>query len=89
MSKFYNGSGVSAVLTDIITNADEELCIISPYLKIPMQTKNYLKTADNKNIPFTIVYRTDSSLNDDDLRFFNELKNLDFDIVTISIQNAI
>jgi hypothetical protein len=77
MSKFYNGSGLSSVLTDIITNADVELCIISPYLKIPVQTKNYLKTADNKNIPFTIVYRTDSSLNDDDLRFFNELKNLD------------
>jgi hypothetical protein len=77
MSKFYNGSGVSSVLTDIITNAEEELCIVSPYLKIPIQTKNYLKTTDKKNIPITIVFRTDSSLNEDDLRFFNELKHLD------------
>jgi hypothetical protein len=77
MSKFFNGSGVSSVLTDIITNADEELCIVSPYLKIPIQTKNYLKTTDKKNIPITIVYRTDSSLNEDDLRFFNELNHLD------------
>jgi hypothetical protein len=77
MSKFCNGSDVSSVLTNIITNADKELCIISPYLKIPLQTKNYLKSTDKKNIPITIVYRTDSSLHEDDLRFFNELKNLD------------
>jgi hypothetical protein len=77
MAKFYNGSGVSAVLTEIITNTDKELCIVSPYIKIPIQTKNYLKTVDNKNIPFTIIYRTDSSLNEDDLRYFNELKHLD------------
>jgi hypothetical protein len=70
MSKFFLRFSVSAGLTDNITNADEELCVISPYLKFPLQTKNYLKTTDNKNIPFIIVYRTDSSLNDDDLRFF-------------------
>jgi hypothetical protein len=77
MSKFFNGSGVSSVLTDIITNADEELCIVSPYLKIPIQTKSYVKSTDKKNIPITIIYRTDSSLHEDDLRFFNELRNLD------------
>ena len=65
------------MLTEIITNADKELCIISPYLKIPTQTKNYLKTADKKNIPFTIIYRSDFTLNGDDLRYFSELKNLD------------
>lgn len=77
MAKFYNGSGVSAVLTEIITNADEQLFIISPYLKIPIQTKNYLRSADDKNFTFTIIYRTDSSLSADDIRYFNELKNLD------------
>ena len=66
-----------SVLTNIITNAEKELYIISPYLKIPLQTKNYLKSTDKKNIPMTLIYRTDSSLHDDDLRFFNELRNLD------------
>ena len=77
MAKFCNGSDVSSVLTNIITNAEKELYIISPYLKIPLQTKNYLKSTDKKNIPITLVYRTDSSLHEDDLRFFNELRNLD------------
>jgi len=48
MSKFLNGSGVQAALTDIISNAEKELCIISPYLKIPTKTKNYLKSTDKK-----------------------------------------
>jgi len=77
MAKFCNGSGVSAVLTEVITNAEKKLCIISPYLKIPMQTKNYLKAIDDKKFQFTIIYRTDSSLNDDDLRFFKNLNYLD------------
>jgi len=77
MSKFLNGSGVQSALTDIIANAEKELCIISPYLKIPVQTKSYLKSIDKKNIPITIIYRTDFALNDDDLHFFNELNHLE------------
>jgi hypothetical protein len=77
MAKFLDGSGVQSALTDIIKNADQELCIISPYLKIPIQTKNYLRSIDNKNLPVTIIYRSDFKLSDEDLAFFNDLKNLE------------
>ena len=77
MAKFLDGSGVQSALTDIIKNADQELYIISPYLKIPIQTKNYLKSIDNKNLPVTIIYRSDFKLSDEDLTFFNDLKNLE------------
>ena len=77
MAKFLDGSGVQSALTDIIKNADQELCIISPYLKIPIQTKNYLRSIDNKNLPVTIIYRSDFKLSDEDLAFFNELKHLE------------
>lgn len=76
MAVFKNGSGVQSVLTDIITNSEKELFIISPYLKIPMQTKNYLKSIDKKNVPITIIYRSDFKLSEDDLNFFKELLNL-------------
>jgi hypothetical protein len=77
MAKFLDGSGVQSALTDIIKNSEQELCIISPYLKIPIQTKSYLKSIDKENIPITIIYRSDFKINDDDLTFFNELKQLE------------
>jgi len=77
MAKFLDGSGVQSALTDIIKNTEQELCIISPYLKIPTQTKNYLKSIDNRNLPVMIIYRSDTKLSDDDLTFFNDLKNLE------------
>ena len=64
-------------LTDIIKKTDQELCIFSPYLKIPIQTKNYLKSIDDHHRPITIIYRSDFKLNDDDIAFFNGLKNLE------------
>jgi HKD family nuclease len=76
MAKFLDGSGVQSSLTNIIKNADEKLFIISPYLKIPIQTKSYLKSADKKNIPINIIYRSDSKVSDDDLQFFKELSQL-------------
>jgi hypothetical protein len=77
MAKFLDGSGVQSALTDIIKNSEVELCIISPYLKIPIQTKNYLKSIDNKNIPTTVIYRSDFKINDDDLMFFNDMNQLE------------
>ena len=50
--------------------------IVSPYLKIPIQTKNYIKSIDKKNIPITIIYRSDFKIGDDDLSFFKELNRL-------------
>jgi phosphatidylserine/phosphatidylglycerophosphate/cardiolipin synthase-like enzyme len=76
MAKFVNGSGVLSVLTDIITNAERKLLLISPYLNIPVQTKNYLKSTDKKGIPITIIYRTNEKITNPDLYFLKNLKNL-------------
>jgi len=77
MAKFLDGAGVQSALTDIIKKTDQELCILSPYLKIPIQTKNYLKSIDDHHRPITIIYRSDFKLNDDDVAFFNGLNNLE------------
>jgi hypothetical protein len=76
MAKFLDGSGVQSALTDIIKNTEKKLVIISPYLKIPTQTKNYLKSIDKKNVPITVIYRSDFTINDEDLIFFRELNHL-------------
>jgi hypothetical protein len=76
MAKFLDGAGVQSALTDIIKKTDQELCILSPYLKIPIQTKNYLKSIDEHQRPITIIYRSDFKLSDDDTAFFNTLNNL-------------
>jgi hypothetical protein len=77
MARFLDGAGVQSALTDIIKKTDQELCILSPYLKIPIQTKNYLKSIDDHHRPITIIYRSDFKLNDDDIAFFNGLNNLE------------
>jgi hypothetical protein len=77
MAKFLDGAGVQAALTDIIKKTDQELLILSPYLKIPIQTKNYLKSIDDHHRPITIIYRSDFKLSDDDTAFFNTLNNLE------------
>ena len=76
MATFKDGAGVQSALTDIVKNSEKELFLISPYLKIPVQTKNYLNSIDKNNIPITIIYRSDFKLNVDDLEFFNGLTNL-------------
>jgi hypothetical protein len=38
--------------------------------------KNYLGSIDSRQIPISIIYRSDSTINDDDQAFFNDLKNL-------------
>lgn len=77
MAKFLDGAGVQSALTEIIKGTDQELCILSPYLKIPVQTKQYLKSIDDHNRPVTIIYRSDFKLNNDDIDFFNTLNNLE------------
>jgi len=76
MAKFLNGSGVQSALTDIITSAEKKLLIISPYLNIPVQTKNYLKSIDKKGVPIVIIYRANEKISKADLDFFKGLKNL-------------
>ncbi|PKL68224.1 MAG: hypothetical protein CVV30_09860 [Methanomicrobiales archaeon HGW-Methanomicrobiales-1] len=76
MAKFLDGPGVQSAFIDIIKNAEKKLLIISPYLKIPIQTKNYLKSIDKKNVPIVIIFRSGSKIVDDDLLFFKSLKHV-------------
>ena len=73
MAKFLDGSGVQSALTEIIKNAESELYIIAPYLKISQQTQNYLKNTDKQNIRFKIISRSGAEIQPDNLNFLNEL----------------
>lgn len=77
MAKFLDGAQVHATLTEIIKEAESELFIIAPYLKIPQQTQNYLKNADKKNIQFKIISRSDAEIQPDNLKFLSELVHAD------------
>jgi phosphatidylserine/phosphatidylglycerophosphate/cardiolipin synthase-like enzyme len=79
MAKFLNGPGVQAALIDIINHSEKNLWLISPYLKIPIQTQNYLKSIDKKGVTIVIIYRKDKNNypGDQDLAFFKGLKHLD------------
>jgi len=76
MAKFLDGPTVQSSLIDLIKNTERELFIISPYLKISQMMKNYLVSIDHKNIPISIIYRSDFKINNDDNAFFNDLNNL-------------
>lgn len=77
MAKFLDGAGVQSALTDIIKNADKELVLISPYLKIPQQTRQYLNSIDKKINSVKIIYRTDFKISSEDLEFFRTLHHLE------------
>jgi hypothetical protein len=76
MAKFLNGPGVQAALTDLMKESRSELIIISPYLKILPQTKNYLSGVDSRGVPITFIYRSNSGITDDDWAYFKKLANL-------------
>jgi phosphatidylserine/phosphatidylglycerophosphate/cardiolipin synthase-like enzyme len=76
MAKFLDGPSVQASLTDLIKNTEKELFIISPYLKISTMMKNYLTSIDSKKIPVSIIYRSETKINEDDIAFFNTLNYL-------------
>ncbi len=73
MAKFLDGAGVQAALTEIIKNAESELYLIAPYMKISQQTQNYLKNTDKMNIQLTIISRSGAEIPSDTLAFLNEL----------------
>lgn len=73
MAKFLDGAGVQAALIEIIKNAESELYLIAPYMKISQQTQNYLKNTDKKNIQLTIISRSDAEIPQDTKTFLNDL----------------
>ena len=76
MAKFLNAAGAQAALVDLIKNAEKNLFVVSPYLKISSLMKIYLSSIDNKGIATSIVYRSDTKLTDEDFAFFKGLAHL-------------
>ncbi|MCX6686620.1 MAG: RDD family protein [Methanoregula sp.] len=77
MAKFVNGASSYGEITEIINGAYSELYIVTPYLKIPQQTKNYIRNVDKRGIKFTIISRaennTEKNVNETDIQFLKEL----------------
>ena len=80
MAKFVNGASSYGEITEIINGAYSELYIIAPYLKIPQQTKNYIKNVDKRGIKFTIISRaenyTEKNVYETDIQFLKELTSV-------------
>lgn len=77
MAKYVNGAMSYGAITEIINGAYSELYIVAPYLKIPQQTKNYIKNVDTRNIKFAIISRVESSssknIDESDIQFLRDL----------------
>jgi len=81
MAKFVNGATSYGAITEIVNGAHTELYIVAPYLKIPQQTKNYIKNVDTRDIKFTVISRaennTQRNVDDTDIQFLRDLKSAD------------
>lgn len=75
MAKFLDGAGVQASLIEIIKNAESELYLIAPYMKISQQTQNYLKNTEKKNIQLTIISRSGVDMPPDTSAFLKDLSH--------------
>ena len=75
MADFLDASGVSAAITELIKNAEKDIYIISPYINLTSLSKKYLQSIDGKKIPISIIYRSDATLNPEDLAFFKQLQS--------------
>jgi len=69
MAKFLDASKTNAMIIDIIKNAEEFLFLVSPYIKLTTQYKNYLQGLSSKNLDLFLIYRSDRKLDLDDEKF--------------------
>lgn len=81
MVKFVNGAMSYGAITEIINGAHDELYIVAPYLKIPQQTKNYIKNVDTRGIKFIVISRaetnTQRNVDENDIQFLRGLISAD------------
>ena len=76
MTKFLTTLETSAKIEKIIRQAEKELTLITPYLKLTHIFHDRLVDAGTKNIKIKLVYGKEE-LNPEDLESLKELKNLD------------
>lgn len=82
MPKFLNRFGATDALTTIILEADRQLILISPYIKLNQDLKNALNThLSNPKLEITVVYGKNEednrkSISDEDYRYFQTFSNI-------------
>ena len=74
MAEFLTRKGVSARLEDIIKNADEELILISPFIKIDKHTKELLEKKDG--IEIHVVYGKKKELHREESRWLEKTDSI-------------
>ena len=76
MARFLDASATSAALINLIKNSNDYLFVVSPYIKMTTQFKNYLPGLATKNLDFMLIYRTDSKLDPVDEKFLRENRQI-------------
>ena len=56
MARFLTTTQISAELENLIKFAQDEITIISPYLKVNQRLQDFIEDADRRKIRFTLVY---------------------------------
>ena len=56
MVRFLTTTQISAELENLIKFAQDEITIISPYLKVNQRLQDFIEDADRRKIRFTLVY---------------------------------
>ncbi len=62
MATFLNREGIKSALVDIFKEAQREIIIIVPYIKLSEHTYSLLKEADVKGVEMTIIYKENKIL---------------------------
>jgi hypothetical protein len=82
MGKFLTGEELEKAITDIIYEAEKELLIVSPYIKLDDYFKDlFLKHEKNPNVRITLIFGKNEksmkkSLSIEDLDFFKRFPNV-------------
>ena len=67
MVKFLTTSNTSAKIVKIMKEADRELTLITPYIRLAQIFYDRLIEADNRNVNITLVYGKEKKLKQEDL----------------------
>lgn len=82
MSKFITGKELEDAVYNIIWEAESQLMIVSPYIKLDAYFKRlFEKQIDNPRIQITLIFgknegKVDKSINKADLEFFKKFRNI-------------
>lgn len=83
MAKFYTGNDLNSAIEALFEDAEEQLILISPYIKLHDRFVSVLKTKkDNPKFKITIVFGKNDedyskSLRSEDFAFFKEFPNVE------------